>query len=88
MSDLLTGPLIFDIVIAVLALETLLLIAFNRRTGRGLPPAELLPSALSGIFMLLAFRMWIAEGPIIWVVLCLLASFSAHLFDLRGRWRT
>ncbi len=87
MSDLLAGPLILDIVIAVLALETVLLIVFNRQTGRGLLPAELLPSALSGIFLLLTFRIWLADGPALLVVLCLLASFSAHLFDLRRRWR-
>ena len=86
MSDLLSGPLIFDIVIGFLALETLLLFAFNRGTGRGLPPAALLPSALSGIFMLLAFRIWVDDGAIALVVLSLLASLSAHLFDLRHRW--
>ena len=86
MGDLLAGPLLFDIVIGFLALETMLLFAYNRRTGRGLPPTALLPSALSGIFMLLAFRIWVDEGPIALVVLSLLASLSAHLFDLRHRW--
>ncbi len=37
-------------------LEALLLIAYHRRTGRGLPPATLLINLLSGVSLMLALR--------------------------------
>ncbi len=88
MMEFLAGPALFDLVIVVLVLEALLLLAWRSLRGGGVPLADLLPPVLSGLFLLLAFRIWVGEGAWLWVALCLLAALAAHLFDLRRRWRT
>ena len=86
MTEFLAGPQVFDLVIAILVLEALLLLAWRRFSGRGVPAADLLPPILSGLFLLLAFRIWVGDGAWLWVALSLLAALAAHLFDLRRRW--
>ena len=86
MTEFLAGPALFDLVIAVLVLEAVLLLAWRRFSGRGVPTADLLPPVLSGLFLLLAFRIWVGEGVWLWVALSLLAALATHLFDLRRRW--
>ena len=86
MTEFLAGPALFDLVIAVLVLEVVLLLAWRRVSGSGVPAADLLPPVLSGLFLLLAFRIWVGDGAWLWVALSLLAALAAHLFDLRRRW--
>ncbi len=86
MTEFLAGPALFDLVIAVLVLEVVLLLAWRRLSGRGVPAADLLPPVLSGLLLLLAFRIWVGDGAWHWVAACLLAALAAHLFDLRRRW--
>ena len=86
MTEFLAGPALFDLVIAVLVLEAVLLLAWRRFSGRGVPVADLLPPVLSGLFLLLAFRIWVGDGAWLWVALSLLAALATHLFDLRRRW--
>ena len=86
MTEFLAGPALFDLVIAVLVMEVVLLLAWRRVSGRGVPAADLLPPVLSGLFLLLAFRIWVGDGAWLWVAVCLLAALAAHLFDLRRRW--
>lgn len=86
MTEFLAGPALFDLVIAVLVLEAVLLLAWRRFSGHGVPAADLLPPILSGLFLLLAFRIWVGDGAWLWVALSLLAALATHLFDLRRRW--
>ena len=88
MTELLAGPALFDLVIAVLVLEAVLLLAWRGFSGGGVPAADLLPPVLSGLCLLLAFRIWLGEGAWPWVALSLLVALAAHLFDLRRRWRS
>ena len=86
MTEFLAGPALFDLVIAVLVLEAVLLLAWRQLSGRGVPAADLLPPILSGLFLLLAFRIWVGDGAWFWMALSLLAALATHLFDLRRRW--
>ena len=88
MTEFLAGSALFDLVLAVLVLEAVLLLAWRGISGRGVPAADLLPPVLSGLFLLLAFRIWIGEGAWPLVGLSLLAALAAHLLDLRRRWRS
>jgi hypothetical protein len=70
-----------DVVIAVLALEALLLwFVLDRR--RMLPA----PTLLAGIGLLLAWRLAQAGAPWVWVALPLAAAGAAHAWDLWQRW--
>jgi len=70
---------IVDLIIAVLALEVLVLAAW-RRAGLVTPVVAALPGAC----LLLALRAALTDAGWIWIALWLTAAFPAHLADL---WR-
>ncbi|MFN7173704.1 MAG: hypothetical protein ACK4MT_03225 [Thermaurantiacus tibetensis] len=71
-----------DLVLAVLALEALLLLAFAGRRR-----ADLLLALLPGLFLLLAVRAALAGAGWQVVAACLAAALPAHLADLWRRLR-
>lgn len=78
---------IFDIVLAVLLVEAVVLSAVWILTGRGVPPARILPFLLSGAALVAACRASGLEAP--WPVVggFLALALCAHAFELYGRWR-
>jgi hypothetical protein len=78
---------IVDFVLALTALEGLLLVAYYRSTGRGIAPIDLLCNLASGIWLLLAFRLAVAGFWWGWIGACLAAAGLAHFLDLRRRWQ-
>jgi hypothetical protein len=86
MTDLFASGRIVDIVLAITAIEAVLLVAYHRRTGRGPAPADLFGNLLSGVCLMLALRAALVDAWWGWVALWLLAAFGAHLSDLRRRW--
>jgi hypothetical protein len=79
---------IVDFAIAFALVETLVLVLRHRRTGRGIPPADLLPNIAAGLCLMLALRAALAQAAWGWVVLPLAASGVAHALDLRRRLRS
>lgn len=75
---------VVDVILAVLALEVVLLPGLSRRGGRPLTRVGLVISSLPGLFLLLALRAALTQAGWPWVAGCLAASFPAHLVDL---WR-
>ncbi len=69
-----------DIVLAVMLLETLILIV-RRRSG----PLPILLAMLPGMLILLALRFTITGAPWPFVAALLLASWPIHLADIRQR---
>lgn len=76
------GPL----VLGFMLVEAVALLAWHRRTGRGLPPAVVAAALLPGGCIVVALWVALEGGWWGWVGLALLASLAAHLFDLRRRW--
>ncbi len=73
-----------DIAIAVLVIETAILLAMRHRFG--LAGASLLANAVSGIALILALRAaLVAPDQPHWIAIWLLAGFAGHLADLRLR---
>jgi len=56
LEQLYQGPLVVDIAIGFITLESLLLWAFHKLTGRGLALADCMLTILSGAFLMLALR--------------------------------
>ena len=79
---------IFDVVLAVLVLEGLVLAVYWLRTGRGVPPTGLMMFLASGAFLIAAFRASALGAPWLLSSLFLTLAFVVHLVELRGRWRT
>jgi hypothetical protein len=79
MSALILSGHIVDLIIAILAIEVLVLATW-RRAGLVTP----IIAALPGAFLLLALRAALMDAGWMWIGLWLTASFPAHLADL---WR-
>jgi len=78
---------VIDFILLAFVLEAGGLIGYHALTARGLRPAEVIWNLLSGLMLVLALRLALSEARIEGVVLCLLASFAAHMLDLRSRWQ-
>jgi hypothetical protein len=82
-----SATLLVDVVIAVSLTEVLLLWAWRRHTGRGVPLGEIGPNLLSGLMLMLALRSVLAAWSPAVMALFLLASGMAHAWDLWRRWQ-
>lgn len=72
---------------AAMLLETLLLLAWHRRTGRGLPPGSLLPTLAAGGGLMGALLVVLTGAPTPWMVTLLALAGVAHVLDLWRRWQ-
>jgi hypothetical protein len=86
-GELFATGLVADLILALVGLEALSLLAYRRRTGRGVAPADLVFNLLAGACLLLALRGALVGAGWGWIALCLGAALFAHLADLRRRWR-
>lgn len=87
MSGLFASGRVVDLVLALVAAEAALLAWHRRRTGRGVPVAELLAFLGAGACLLLALRAALVGASWVWVAAALAGAGAAHLVDLRLRWR-
>jgi hypothetical protein len=88
MEALFAGGHVADLILVVLVIEAVVLIAWHRRTGRGLPPRAVLALALPGAALVVALRLALTGAWWGWIALALLAAFAAHLADIAVRWRS
>lgn len=79
-------PTIVALAAGLMLAEGLLLLWWHRRSGRGLPPRQLLPTLLSGWSLMLALLAALTGAPAGWVLLGLTAAGVLHALDLWQRW--
>lgn len=87
LHEIIASGRIADLILVFLGLEALILLAYRRMRGRGVPFAELITNAMAGICLLLALRAALAGAAPMWVGLSLGGALVAHLADLCCRWR-
>ncbi len=87
MAEWFASGRIVDVIVALVALEALLLVGVRLRFGRGPRPAALLANLASGAALMLAVRAALtgADWPI--VAAWLLAALFAHLTEMMIRFR-
>ena len=76
-----------DLVIAVLALETIVLTAYHVMTGKGISPRRLLPMLGAGLFLIVAVRLALTGAGLAAIGLCLMLAGLAHAADVALRWQ-
>lgn len=74
-------------IIALIAVEALLLLWFWQRRGVGLAPREHLGHLVSGASLMMAVRAALLDQPWMQVAMWLLGALAAHGIDLAVRWR-
>ncbi len=77
---------IADYILVLTLIEAIALFALHRATGRGIPPARLLPTLAAGACLLITLRLMVAGAWWGLPALSLLGALLAHLADLRVRW--
>jgi hypothetical protein len=77
---------IVDAIIALVAVEGIVLVVWRTLTGGGLAVAETLANLSSGAALLLALRMAITDGLSAAVLALLSVALIAHVADLASRW--
>ena len=87
MGELFVTGRVVDLILGLVAVEALALAAYRRRTGRGIPLADLAANLLAGSCLLLAVRAALVSAWWGWTALALAAALLAHLADLARRWR-
>ena len=87
MNELFGTGRIIQWLLALLAVEALVLAVAHRRTGRIPPPHALLWNLLAGGALLVALYNALARSPWPWVAVWLLIAVAAHLADLWQRFR-
>ncbi|HZF74460.1 MAG TPA: hypothetical protein VE033_01315 [Acetobacteraceae bacterium] len=88
MEALFSTGRVADLILLTLALEAVLLGAWWRLSGTGVPPRALLPFLAAGACFALALRVALTDGWWGWVAVLLGGAFLAHLLDVGLRWHT
>ena len=78
---------VVDLVVAVIALEAVVLFVRNRRTGRGPALAETWPNLGAGLALAMALRAALTGAAWPWLAAALTAAAMAHAIDLGQRIR-
>lgn len=85
MANMTSGGII-DAIIALVAVEAIAILLWRAKTGNGPAVFSLLCNLLAGTFLLLALRNALGAASEVWIGLCLVAAFAAHLLDVCSRW--
>jgi hypothetical protein len=86
MAAFLLDPWIVDAIIALVAVEGIVLVVWRALTGGGLTMGETLANLSSGAALLLALRMAVTGGLSASVLALLSVALIAHIADLASRW--
>lgn len=87
LEALIASGRIVDMICLLVFVEAVAIVVIYLRSGRGMPPAEALPTLLSGLCLLLALRGALTQAGWEWVALSLVGALAAHVIDLAQRWR-
>jgi hypothetical protein len=90
---MLMSPAAIDIILLGVLAEAGLLLAYWRRTGRGVAPRRLLANLVSGASIMAALRLSLetavlAQSASAAIALCLALALAAHIADLAARWES
>ncbi len=88
MSELLAGPRLIELIIAITLLEGLALTAYFRFTGKGVAPREFAANLLSGLCLMFALRNALLGQSGGVTALFLSVSGLIHASDLWRRWKS
>ena len=87
MADWFASGAIPFVIVAGMAIEAAALALLFQRTGRGVPPATLLPNLGAGACLMAAAGAALRGAWWGWVGALLFAAGVLHVMDLRKRWR-
>lgn len=81
-----TTTQLVDAIIVLVVLEGMGLVVFRRANGRGMPPLEVVSFLGAGAGLLIALRVLISDGSLLWFAAAMLVSLVMHLWHVKQRW--
>ena len=87
LSNIISSGRIVDLMVIFVVIEVLVLIAYWRRTGRGIPIVSLLANVGAGGSLMLALGATLKGYEYTIIALCLVSSLVFHVADLAIRWK-
>ncbi|MBL8671482.1 MAG: hypothetical protein JNK11_12575 [Alphaproteobacteria bacterium] len=87
MSELFSSGAVIDLILAIMAIECVVVAIHYRRTGRGIGLADMLGNLLAGAGLLMALRASLTQAGWELVAAWLAIALVAHLADVYRRWR-
>lgn len=87
LNELIGSGRIVDIMVLFVVIEVVALIAYWRRTGKGVPTIPLLANIGAGGSLMLALGATLKGMSSTTIALCLIASLIFHMTDLAIRWQ-
>ena len=88
MNELLAGPRLIELIIAITVFEGVALTLYHRATGKGVALGEFAANLLSGLCLMLALRNALLGNSSGVTALFLSASGVIHASDLWRRWKS
>lgn len=72
-------------ILVLVVIETIVLVLWKRKTGKGIAAGSLIPNLAAGFLLMLSARLAVGEAYIA-MLATLGLSLIAHLWDMRMRW--
>ena len=80
------APALIDVVIGITMLEALALLAYRRKTGKGVAGSQFIVNLFAGLSLMLALRLSVGGAGWAWVAASLMLAGAFHGLDLWRRW--
>jgi K+ transporter len=77
---------IVDAIIVMVAIEMIAMLLYRRQTHRGMPASEVISFLGAGAGLLLALRVWVADGPFVGFASAMLLALVMHVWHVKQRW--
>ncbi|MEO0575100.1 MAG: hypothetical protein AAF004_06520 [Pseudomonadota bacterium] len=86
-AGLIESGRIVDLMLAVIALEVVVLCAYRVNSGRGLSIPSILLNVGAGGSLMVALKLVLTDASWQWIAVALVASLICHAADLGMRWK-
>ena len=86
MADIMINAAWIDWILALVALEAMVVLGWRALKGRGPQPLAFVSNLLAGAFLLFALRSAVSGASSSLIAASLFAGFLAHFVDLSARW--
>lgn len=87
LERLIASGRIVDLMVLFVVIEIAVLLAYHRRTGRGVAPLPLLLNVGAGGSLMLALRATLTDAGWMWTAAFLLCALLFHVSDVAQRWK-
>ena len=87
MTALRTSGALVGAIVALIAIEAVVLVRRHRTTGLGAPPRAVLPNLLAGATLMLGIQLALWDQAYPGIFICLTMAGLCHSLEYRNHWK-